>query len=134
MNVFFSGEDMREITGNAVNHNYYLSLIVNNRGEFCAKIASKGELKEQKIRNYTYTSEDGKAKAGKSTTNSKRDVIFTYNCDVTVPEVAVVKPFQDLVAGIIKKAEEKVKSVRTLGNGGWTDDNGKFHAFSQKTL
>lgn len=39
MDVFFSGTDMSELNDNAPNHNYYLSLIVNNFMEFEAKVA-----------------------------------------------------------------------------------------------
>lgn len=39
MNVYFSGTDQSELHDNAPNHNYYLSLIVNNKLETCAKLA-----------------------------------------------------------------------------------------------
>ena len=38
MSVFFSGTDMSELEDNSPNHNYYLSLIVNNFMDFCAKV------------------------------------------------------------------------------------------------
>ena len=50
MNVFFSGTDNEELTDNAPNYNYYLSLIVNNKNEYCAKIAFVGEIEGRTIR------------------------------------------------------------------------------------
>ena len=38
MGVFFSATDWSELEDNVVNHNYYLSLIVNNFMDFCAKL------------------------------------------------------------------------------------------------
>lgn len=43
MQTFFSGTDMQELYDNAGSHNYYLSLIVNHKSEFCAKIAIVAE-------------------------------------------------------------------------------------------
>lgn len=46
MGVFFSGTDNEEINENSEFHNYYLSLIVNNKEEMCAKIAFRTKVKE----------------------------------------------------------------------------------------
>lgn len=43
MLTFFSGTDMQELHDNADGHNYYLSLIVNHKSQFCAKIATVAE-------------------------------------------------------------------------------------------
>jgi len=43
MECFFSGTDMAELHDNAGGHNYYLSLIVNHKSKFCAKIALVAE-------------------------------------------------------------------------------------------
>ncbi len=44
MTTFFSGTDMQELHDNAGAHNYYLSLIVNHKSEFCAKIAITAQI------------------------------------------------------------------------------------------
>jgi proteasome lid subunit RPN8/RPN11 len=44
MNTFFSGTDMSELHDNAPNHNYYVSLIVNHKGVYSAKVAINGEV------------------------------------------------------------------------------------------
>jgi len=43
MNSYFSGTDMDELNENTENHNWYLSLIVNNRKEMVAKIGFRAE-------------------------------------------------------------------------------------------
>lgn len=47
MSTFFSGTDSSELKDNCVNFNYYISLIVNFDGKYCAKIAlpTKSETK-----------------------------------------------------------------------------------------
>lgn len=49
MSTFFSGTDDRELTDNVDKYNYYLSLIVNVRGQYCAKIAYLAET-ERKVK------------------------------------------------------------------------------------
>lgn len=44
MDVFFSGTDDAELNDNSKYHKYYLSLIVNNRGDFKAKIGYNTNL------------------------------------------------------------------------------------------
>ena len=39
MGCFFSGTDMQELHDNAGKYPYYLSLIVNHKGQYCAKVA-----------------------------------------------------------------------------------------------
>ena len=58
MDVFFSGTDMSELEDNAPNHNFYLSLIVNNFMEFCAKVCF---IAESGIAQFTAKDENGKA-------------------------------------------------------------------------
>jgi hypothetical protein len=50
MAVFFSGTDNEELTDNAPNYNYYLSLIVNNKNEYCARIAFIGDIEGRTIK------------------------------------------------------------------------------------
>ena len=45
MGVFFSGVDIKELEDNAKSHNFYLSLVVNNKMETVAKVISYAEAK-----------------------------------------------------------------------------------------
>lgn len=80
MNVFFSGTDMDEINENAENHNFYFSLIVNNREEMVSKISFIGTTQPTSIKI------DCKNKNGDiyniSKTLGSEDVIFYYDCDI----------------------------------------------------
>ena len=42
MSAFFSGTDMQELHDNTDKYNFYLSLIVNHKTQYCAKIATIG--------------------------------------------------------------------------------------------
>jgi len=44
MGVFFSAEDDSELNDNSSNHNYYLSVVTNNKLEFAIKIAFRGKV------------------------------------------------------------------------------------------
>lgn len=45
MNVYFSSVDMEELNDNSEEHIYYLSLIVNNKNEMCAKVSRVIQMK-----------------------------------------------------------------------------------------
>lgn len=55
MNAFFSGTDIQELHDNVHLYSYYLSLIVNFDGKWCAKIA---KLIDVESSSYTITEED----------------------------------------------------------------------------
>ena len=112
MGVFFSGQDTAELASNAPFHNYYLSLIVNNKNEMCAKIASVGKVDEQKITNFEYTGENGIKRSGNLNTNTKEDVVFFYTCDIQKPNLLETR-FTDKVKAIIAKEATEFKSKFT---------------------
>lgn len=45
MSVFFSGEDLSELQDNAPNHNFYLSVIVNNKLDVIGKVVTQVDFK-----------------------------------------------------------------------------------------
>ena len=61
MRVFFSGTDTLELSDNCSQHDYYLSLIVNNYNEFIAQIAIEGVATVQKS-NVPFLARDEKGK------------------------------------------------------------------------
>lgn len=121
MNVFFSGTDMSELEDNSPNHNYYLSLIVNNFMQFMAKVSfvitGEEELKYQlKARNeegleYVYMEE---------TVSQKTEKMVHYDCEIIRPgeEVDVTPSFCTRVEEIIKKAP-----ARTVTYGGYNQEH-----------
>ena len=105
--VFFSGTDWSELEDNAPNHNYYLSLIVNNFMDFCAKVCFIAEAK-----NETFTFE-AKDELGKRYTVSSGDYsvpprFIVYDCDIDSPKknIEVNQTFTQKVRSIIEKAEK----------------------------
>jgi len=52
MSAFFSSTDINELTSNAKLYNFYLSLIVNFDGKYCAKVAFPGKEKSQSVISY----------------------------------------------------------------------------------
>lgn len=83
MATFFSGTDNEELQENAPNHNCYLSLIVNNRMEMCARLAIQGTI-ESTNRVFNFTNPDGDAFSVQQESN-KKEVIFYHDCDILKP-------------------------------------------------
>lgn len=117
MGSFFSGTDIGELRNNAPNHVYYLSLIVNNVGQFIAKIAYMGKREvKSKMGIQTRT---GKWSWTKTSTQVEEEVMFVHNCDITFQMSDGVK-FVQRVDKVIKRSDAKVKvlPVSTYGNIG----------------
>lgn len=113
MGVFFSGTDWSELEDNAPNHNFYLSLIVNNRMDFCAKVCFIADTDTEEIQ-LSYYAKDEKGNRyeyGKQAVNTKRDKLIVYDCDIQTPQLP--KPDAAFIARtnyIIEKAKPKVAS------------------------
>jgi len=87
MSVFFSGEDKSELQDNAPKHALYLSLIVNNRSEMCAKVAQYQKVTysgiKSKRRNFDGTEEVV------DMLPMEDDYIYCYDCIITKPDDSV---------------------------------------------
>lgn len=120
MSVFFSDTDMSEIKDNSEFYNYYLSLIVNNKEDMCAKIAFRGKNKEEIKRNISFKGTNGVLQTKTISTEVEKDVIFLYNCQIIKPtEVLVDEEYSKRVVKVIEKAkkleeESKIKSYKSL--------------------
>lgn len=71
MGVFFSAEDLSELEDNTKHFDAYLSVIVNNNGDICAKISHVAEV-EYTIKNHL--KEFITIKSGKK--------VFSYDCNI----------------------------------------------------
>lgn len=76
MSAFFSGTDTDELKDNAGKYNYYLSLIVNFDGDYCAKIAFEAET-EKKV---SYKSKN----KWRNLTSPKEKVLVTFDLEVKI--------------------------------------------------
>jgi len=119
MRVFFSGVDQDELIENAPNHNYYVSLIVNNYMDFEAKIGFTAKIAKN-FGKVPYTSLDENGKSYNSFVtdlNYEENKVFVYQCDVIVPEerYSVPSDFSSAVAEIMKpKPTPKPEPVKAL--------------------
>lgn len=113
MGVFFSGTDTEELSENAEFHNYYLSLIVNNKNEMVAKVAFKAtEIKETKSI-VTFRGNNGTFKNKEVITKSEDSCVYTYDCNIFMPDT-VGESFEARFLTIqetIKKREEEKKKM-----------------------
>lgn len=83
MATFFSGTDMQELHDNAGSHNYYLSLIVNHKSEFCAKVAivAEAEIPETKS-SYKFKGNDNAEQFEFKNAGSKSDILMLLDCSI----------------------------------------------------
>lgn len=100
MGVFFSGTDWQELYINCANHNFYLSLIVNNRNEMVAKLVYRATPVA-----YKSLDENGEEYEMGSFGN-EIPLLIEHNCDITKPEVEVTiaETFLKRLETIITKA------------------------------
>lgn len=137
MSSFFSGTDMGELHSNSPNHVYYLSLIVNNKGSFVAKLAYVGkQLVNRKI---SMQNKIGKWVWGKPSKPVEEEVLFIHDCTVAIEMVNSTK-FVQRVKKVIERADKRAipatpkytsAGYHGLGNGkdpaykGWDKWSGR---------
>lgn len=113
--TFFSGTDIQELEDNAKLYNYYISLIVNFDGKYCAKIAFPGRQKATSVT--TLTDSDGKPYEFKNDTEC--DVIFIGDLDVEYnKKELVIEEWLDLKIKALKEAK-KPKPMQSISNYGY---------------
>jgi hypothetical protein len=120
MGVFFSSTDWSELEDNAPNHNFYLSLIVNNFMDFCAKVCFIVEATNTRKFDFTGKDENGE----KYIYNSEDYVVETkklvvYDCDIISPsnEIVINDNFKRKVKTIVEDSEKRTKVVAYSGYG-----------------
>ena len=106
--VFFSGPDTQELKENAANHPFYVSLITNNRNEWCGKICieEKREVRESGKVSYRSTTGDIVSKSINETKVIKDYIIF--DCDIYYNTPDVNADFRDRVQEIIDSRPKAV--------------------------
>lgn len=116
MGAFFSGTDISELKDNVSNHNFYLSIIVNNNLDIVAKIASKGTITKKVNSNFEITGEDGVTFKSKQAKNTTEDAMFVYDMDIDnyTPEFNVTEKFIERTQEVINIAISKPKNVKII--------------------
>lgn len=102
MSVFFSGTDWSELNDNCPQHNFYLSVIVNNYLDVTAKIAftAAGQT-------FTCKDENGRDYKLSLTNSDLQPVMLVYDCEPILPEVQIQVPrdFANRLEIVDKKLE-----------------------------
>jgi len=122
MPVFFSGTDMEELNDNSQSHNVYLSLIVNNFMEFCAKAAFVAEATAE-VKEIPYMAKDEEGNdyvIETSKFNIKKEKMFVYDCNVISEqeEILIDKDFAEKVEDICKPKVTHTR-VKTYNGSQW---------------
>lgn len=115
MQVFHSSTDLDDLYEYSEGQTYYLSLIVNNKGEFDCKLAWWGSREIEQMGKFTYTGGDGNLVEFSKTNTIKEDCIFVCNCII---ENQLDSEFKDRVDEIIKKSLAKKNQQTIFGNYG----------------
>ena len=119
MPTFFSGTDDSELRDNAPNHNIYVSLIVNNRNENCAKIAVLvNEVTETPAytvkRDIKFRDQDGNEVAKTFTkevevVKTEQKAIYAYKCEIEYPSTV-----GDTLTARFRQLSEKLRKKQEL--------------------
>ncbi len=106
MSVFFSGTDWSELEDNAPNHNFYLSLIVNNFMDFMAKVCFIA-----KPFSLSAKDEEGAAYSFVSESLNTDQKLIVYDCEIVSPniDIKVEEEFSKKVTDIIEKAQKTLQ-------------------------
>ena len=122
MGVFFSHTDLDELKENAPNHNIYLSLIVNNYMEFCAKVCFTAKAECSKEVTFLARDENGVPyNYSVEGTNINKEKLISYDCDIQSPStsIEVSEDFVNRTKAIIQKVET-TKFTNGYGSNTWT--------------
>ncbi len=132
MGVFFSGVDMSELHENSPNHNFYLSLIVNNYMEMTAKISFVAKRPPVLIPNvYKAMDENGEIyeiEIGEPKEFRCNDTLFIHDCNIILPvtEITVDEAFKQRTDFIIEKASKKPVSTVNYSGKVWDSVSQSF--------
>jgi hypothetical protein len=114
MAVFFSGTDNEELIDNCIYHNFYLSLIVNNRNEMCAKIAFQAKSTHENHLTISYMNQEGKEKQKKLVGKKESESAYVYKCEIFKPGEVVEDSFKSRFQELKEARETKEKTRKTL--------------------
>jgi len=104
MNTFFSGTDMDELYNNSKLYNYYLSLIVNFDGKYCAKLSFPGKQKYSA----TTTLIDDNGKPYEVINDGENDILFIGDLDVEYNKITPpIEEWLKLKINELKEAKKK---------------------------
>lgn len=114
MGVFFSSTDTDEILDNSEFHNYYFSLIVNNKNEMTAKVAFRAENKTESTTHWSYRGDNGQLISGSYPSVVTETVVYINDCEILNNHHAVLSSKYET---IIKAQVEEAKKKKPIVSG-----------------
>lgn len=118
MSVYFSGTDKDELEENCGNHNFYLSVIVNNHGDICGKVAMQITAKDSVSLTYKGLDENGEEFTfTKKDSNYERKEIVVFDCEFERPDL-IEKLFDD---EFMKNVKDITAERRTTGSASYAN-------------
>jgi len=128
MGAYFSGTDLQELKDNIDNHAYYLSLIVNFEGKYCAKLCVKAErnMTQKSTLKYSGLFSD---KENDLTLNSekKESIVYSVDLDIELPQEE--ENSISFIGEIIK-----LKNTSKKGNYSWGNSSSDYRRNSTINL
>lgn len=110
MATFFSGTDIATLKSEAVDHNHFVSLIVNNAGTYTAAITTVVSSKKTIVDTYTFETFDGEESTGQTSYVAESKEI-QYTRFAIEKEALPVSSFQEISIKIKEILDEKAKNA-----------------------
>lgn len=111
MPVFFSGTDDSELVDNCGFHNFYFSLIVNNKNEMCAKVAFKVKTEAKINTSVHFKNQKGEDKTKTFDSVKEGEAVYVYKCIIDNPQGVVEDSFKNRFQDL-KSTKEKEKEAK----------------------
>lgn len=116
MSTFFSGTDTDTLQSEGMDMAHFVSLIVNNAGEYTAGITRKGTCAQEVQEIVTYQSWGGKEESVEEVFEVEEEILEWFNLDVTIEkpitfETEMLERLEEIEK--IKKEEKKKTPVAT---------------------
>lgn len=110
MGVFYSGVDQDELKNNSKSHNFYLSVVVNNKLDIIGRIGISGVAETEVKTYYRSLDEDGKSyNLSPSTLKVKSEKLYYIDCEMeySIPKPSMEEEFVNNTNIILTKDNKK---------------------------
>ena len=89
MPTFFSGTDTETLRIEGTNRNHFVSLIVNNEGNYSAAITRKIKSERRIVESYTYNTVDDNLISGKREKNEEVEYVEYFNLNIDIEGITI---------------------------------------------
>ena len=116
MKSYFSSIDDSELVDNAKNYNIYVSLIVNNKNQYVARVAFPTSVKVKRENHYIYKNINDDDASVVSEEEAEKEVICFYDCHVELVDNSITEEFLARVEDLDKPVHKATKFARPYHN------------------